>query len=305
MIEIRTFAFANPLVEGQSVEMRPRSGQAWKQLLSVAFLCAAFQCGADSGTAPLLPRDRNVQIFERREGNRVTLIAHLTNCTEATITVTMNLLNMAATATSPVTVDAKGRSRFELLTIQIIDPTQPFRYLYDYKWRPGRRAGMTTTSFVYALPYLEERRRVLQGPLGTFSHQVGSGCENAIDFRMPIGSKVCAARDGTVVAFWQDSDVGGSNPTNRPYANYLVVAHEDGTFAEYVHLKKNGVLVKLGQKIQMHDELALSGNTGYSSEPHLHFAVFCNRDGTNRTTLPIQFTTKSGEITSLRGGQVY
>jgi len=212
---------------------------------------------------------------------------------------------MAASAALPMTVDAKGRTRFELLTIQAIDPRQRFHYQYDYKWRPGRRSGATTSPFIYSLPYLEESHPVLQGPLGTFSHQAGSGYENAIDFSMPIGSRVCAIRDGTVVAFWQGSDIGGSDPTNRPYANYLVLAHEDGTFAEYVHLKKNGVMVKLGEKIHMHDAIALSGNTGYSSEPHLHVCVFRNLDGTNRTTIPIQFATKSGEIESLREGQVY
>ena len=162
-----------------------------------------------------------------------------------------------------------------------------------------------TNSFVYALPYVGTSCRVLQGPRGAFSHQVGSGSENAIDFSMPVGSKVCAARDGTVVAFWQDSDVGGPDPANRLCANYIVVAHEDGTFAEYCHLKKNGVLVGLGQKVKMHDAIALSGNTGHSSEPHLHFCVFCNLDGTNRITIPIKFATPSGEVESLREGQTY
>ncbi len=274
-------------------------------MVFAVILGALFQFEAHCGPAPPLPRDQNVQIFEQRQQNRVTLIAHLTNCTEATITVRMSLVNMAASTILPVTVDAKGRSRFELLTIQAIDPRQPFRYQYDYKWRPGRRSGVMTNSFVYALPYGEKSCRVLQGPHGAFSHQVGSGFENAIDFRMPIGSKVCAARDGTVVAFWQDSNAGGPDPTNRPYANYIVVAHEDGTFAEYCHLKKNGVLVGLGQKVKTHDAIALSGNTGHSSEPHLHFGVFCNLDGTNRISIPIKFATQSGEIESLREGYVY
>jgi murein DD-endopeptidase MepM/ murein hydrolase activator NlpD len=285
--------------------MRLSHKQRGKQIVCAVILGALFQFEAHSGPVVPPPRDKNVQIFERREPNQVTLIAHLTNCTEATITVTMGLVNMAASTILPTTVDSKGRSRFELLTIHVIDPRQPFRYQYDYRWRPGRRSGVRTNSFVYALPYVESSYRVLQGPRGAFSHQVGSSSENAIDFSMPVGSKVCAARDGTVVALWQDSDLGGRDPTNRPYANYIVVAHEDGTFAEYEHLKKNGVLVGLGQKVKMHDAIALSGNTGHSSEPHLHFGVFCNLDGTNRISFPIKFATQSGEIKSLIEGQTY
>jgi murein DD-endopeptidase MepM/ murein hydrolase activator NlpD len=293
--ERRPVGSSRPLVQSQ---------QRWKTIYGLA-LVVWWAFSGYCAPAPPLPHDRNVQIFEQRQVNGTILIAHLTNCTEATITVTMNLVNMAASTTLPLTVDAKGRSRFELLRIQAIDPRQTFRYQYEYKWRPGRRSGMATSSFIYQLPYVDESHRVVQGPLGSFSHQAGSGSENAIDFGMPAGSKVCAARDGTVVALWQDSDIGGADPTNRPYANYVVVAHEDGTFAEYYHLKKNGVLVGLGQKVKTRDTIALSGNTGYSSRPHLHFGVFSNLDATNRITIPVQFTTKSGTIESLRQGHTY
>src|SRR5215467_13326065 len=154
--------------------MRLSRKQLGKQMVSAVILGALFQFEAHSGPALPLPRDKNVQIFEQRQPNRITLIAHLTNCTEATITVTMKLVNMAASSILPVTVDAKGRSRFEFLTIHAIDPNQPFRYQYDYKWRPGRRSGVMTNSFVYALPYVDTSCRVLQGPLGAFSHQAGS-----------------------------------------------------------------------------------------------------------------------------------
>lgn len=276
-----------------------------KFLLVTLALCPAFPVATHAGTASVVPRDRNVQIFELRQINRVTLIAHLTNCTEATITLTMNLVNMAASSVLPLTVDAKSRSRFEVITVQAIDPRQPFRYSYQYQWRPGRRSGVMSSSFAYALPYIDQTHRVCQGPLGTFSHQAGSGSDNAIDFAMPVGSKVCAVRDGKVVALWQDSDIGGANLTNRPFANYVIIAHEDGTFGEYYHLKKNGVLVSLGQEVKMHDPIALSGNTGFSSGPHLHFGVFCNLDGTNRMTIPIRFTTKNGAIEALQQGRTY
>ena len=88
-----------------------------------------------------------------------------------------------------------------------------------------------------------------------------------------------AARDGTVVAVRQDSDVGGTDEKYLNSSNYVVIRHSDGTFAEYLHLKHNGALVSVGDKVRTHQVLGLSGNTGHSSIPHLHFAVFNNIDG--------------------------
>jgi murein DD-endopeptidase MepM/ murein hydrolase activator NlpD len=122
---------------------------------------------------------------------------------------------------------------------------------------------------------------------------------------MPVGSRVCAARDGTVVALRQDSDVGGPEEKYEVCANYVVVEHEDGTFAEYCHLKKDGVLVALGQKVKCNEPLGSSGNTGRSTVPHLHFAVFCTIDGGNRRTIPVQFVTKTGEVETLKEGDTY
>ena len=85
----------------------------------------------------------------------------------------------------------------------------------------------------------------------------------------------------------------------------VVLQHEDGTFAEYFHLKKDGVLVKLGEEANRGDPLALSGNTGWSISPHLHFAVFCNIDGRTRRSLPIEFRLKDNTTAKLREGKSY
>ena len=113
------------------------------------------------------------------------------------------------------------------------------------------------------------------------------------------------AFEGTVVAFRQDSDMGGADEEFAACSNYVVVKHADGTFAEYVHLKKDGVLVKLGQHVKRHQPLALSGNTGRSTGPHLHFAVFYNIDGKTRKTIPTRFHTDAGIVEGLRQGGVY
>ena len=122
---------------------------------------------------------------------------------------------------------------------------------------------------------------------------------------MPTGTRACAARDGTVVAFRQDSAVGAPREKYENAANYVVVQHDDGTFAEYLHLKQNGVAVSLGQKVKAGETLGFSGSTGFSSEPHLHFAVFQTVDGQTRRTFPIWFETKPGKVESLKENKDY
>src|SRR5258708_31582232 len=62
-----------------------------------------------------------------------------------------------------------------------------------------------------------------------------------------------------------------ADPCNPGVGNYLVIKHDDGTFGVYWHMEHNGVLVSVGQKIAQGEEIALSGNTGNSSAPHVHF----------------------------------
>ena len=52
-----------------------------------------------------------------------------------------------------------------------------------------------------------------------------------------------------------------------------MIKHADDTFGVYWHMKHNGVLVKVGDKVKQGDDIARSGNTGNSSGPHLHFDV--------------------------------
>ena len=152
---------------------------------------------------------------------------------------------------------------------------------------------------------MHQQRRVLQGYLGKFSHYQGSGSEYAIDWSMPVGSTVVAAYAGTVVAIRQDSHVGGTDEKFKDSSNYVILRHGDGTFGEYCHLKADSVMVKLGQQVKLRQPLALSGNTGHTTEPHLHFAVFSNIDGNRRKTYPVQFHTKDGSIVTLKEGHSY
>ena len=82
-----------------------------------------------------------------------------------------------------------------------------------------------------------------------------------IDLAVPIGTAVMASRGGTVTrAGW------GSG-----YGYCVYIQHPDGVSTRYGHLSK--VLVKVGQTVSQGQKIALSGNTGVSTGPHLHFEV--------------------------------
>lgn len=92
----------------------------------------------------------------------------------------------------------------------------------------------------------------------------------AIDFEMPIGTPLIAARAGKVVAV-QDTFKDGNDRDLEE--NFVMVQHVDGTVARYIHLKFGGALVVLGQDVTQGQRIALSGNTGQTGGPHLHFDV--------------------------------
>jgi murein DD-endopeptidase MepM/ murein hydrolase activator NlpD len=289
--------------------MHPRlipNPQSLIPFLAVLFCCVVVAPqGVRGDNAAEIPKDRAVHFLERKYNNLTTLYARLDHCSEATITIRVKLKNMVASQLLPLTVDANGRREFDLLTILPADRTKAWNYELKEQWQIGRRGDVKNSPFVYALPYLGDQHVVGQGHLGKFSHYQGSGNEYAIDWNMPVGTIVAAAREGAVVAVRQDSDVHGTSKKYEGAANYVVIRHDDGTFAEYIHLRKNGALVQLGEKVRVHQPVALSGNTGFSDGPHLHFAVFCNIDGDRRRTIPVLFRARDGRAVTPKEGSRY
>src|SRR5260370_42094278 len=122
---------------------------------------------------------------------------------------------------------------------------------------------------------------------------------------MPEGTLVHAARGGLVVREKDDSNKGGPSMDFDPFNNYVLIRHEDGTLGHYCHLQKGGCLVKVGQTVNPGDVIAHSGNTGFSSGPHLHFCVFKTRDGRARVSIPVKFRTNQEKAILLTSGPSY
>ena len=124
-------------------------------------------------------------------------------------------------------------------------------------------------NYEYELPFSKETKcRVVQGYGGLFSHQYIA----AIDFEMPVGSAVCAARGGIIYSYKDDSDEGGFFSKYKNKANFIIIKHSDGSFGCYWHLQKNGVLIKSG-RVSAGEQIGLSGATGQVLNPHLHFSI--------------------------------
>jgi murein DD-endopeptidase MepM/ murein hydrolase activator NlpD len=115
----------------------------------------------------------------------------------------------------------------------------------------------------------------------------------AVDLALPDGTPVDAAREGTVINVRHDKFLSAANPVMLDQANMVEILHDDGTIAIYAHLHWDSVRVHPGQFVRRGEYIANSGNTGFSTGAHLHFAVIRNA-GMAAISVPIQFAGSSG-----------
>ncbi|OWV28906.1 peptidoglycan DD-metalloendopeptidase family protein [Halomonas campaniensis] len=107
---------------------------------------------------------------------------------------------------------------------------------------------------------------------------------NGTDFAMPIGTPVTAPANGVV------ERVSNHHAAGR----YIVVRHDNGYRTRYLHLSRP--LVTQGERVTMGERIALSGNTGRSTGPHLHYEVIVNNSPVNAMTVPLpENTSLSGD----------
>ena len=123
-------------------------------------------------------------------------------------------------------------------------------------------------AYRYAFPWRGGPFRLTQGPKGSFSH-TDAKSRYAMDIAMPEGTPIITARSGVVVKTENEQIGRGSDASG----NFVRVKHDDGTEGVYLHLKQGSVGVRAGQRVAVGSPLGLSGNTGNSSGPHLHFVV--------------------------------
>jgi len=232
-------------------------------------LLCLFVCLFAPAVAQSVDRSVHVVVQDVSPGV-VRLTAKSDTIVDYTLTLTADLVNMSSEPSLHLTLDIKEQPSVDLAVFSIADSTEAWRYNYNFAWRYGVRGGVADPKVVYELPYSpEEKHKLIQGYLGSFSHYKGSPNEYAYDFVMPVGTTVRAARDGVVTGVRQDSDVRGTTPAFMTSGNYIIVRHSDGTYAEYMHLKKDGAMVA------PRDTVTTGHATACRVTPVLHRGLTC------------------------------
>ncbi len=187
------------------------------------------------------------------------------------------------------------RSDQLLLNLELLQEVDAPFVEYRFEFMPGDPTASHSANAGYIAPFSAGREfSITQAFPDTMTHQTLDSVY-AVDIAMPIGTDVLAARGGVVFDVASNNYRGGLDLLrDGDAANIIRVVHDDGTHALYAHLNLNSIRVKPGDRVRVGQYIADSGNTGFTSGPHLHFAVQRNA-GLRVESLPVTFKGRNSD----------
>jgi len=270
----------------------------WATLLSIGATAALAQCHDEAITFTT----------EKTNTSPIRLFLDTPRTIEAIVTIDCKSLdNLKPSQPLPYTfiVNSLFNHR-EVLRLVQMDHRQLWRYgAYSYHFVHGIPSNLPTVDYIYSLPYAGDSFLVGQSYYGRHSHFAGSPEQYAVDFNMPEGTPIRAARPGTVIAYRDDSSAGGDAAAFAECCNYIHIKHDDGTYAVYAHLRPRGVCVRLGQVVNKGTVIGYAGSTGWASCPHLHFMVYRVLNTVKIESVPFRMQTSEGILNQLLEGHTY
>ena len=207
--------------------------------------------------------------------------------------------NIVATPPLPLRAVIPGNSERRVASFDSADKRKPGSLSLSMKGVPGDPAARAD-AIEYRIPVAGSDWRIDQGFGGSFSHTEPAS-RYAIDIAVDEGTPVLAARGGVVMQVEDEFEGAGLDLEKfGARANHVRILHDDGSMAVYAHLQPDSVLVRPGRRIEAGHRIGASGNTGYSSGPHLHFAVQINR-GMALEAVPFLLVDASGAVVDVPG----
>ncbi len=195
------------------------------------------------------------------------------------------------------------RSETVLMYLPILESSAQAPELeFGYRYMPGDISATHQPSGPYRVPFaISTDYMVTQAFPDMMTHTTPDSF-HAVDFAAPVGTDIFAARAGVVFDVAGKNFRGGTDPIrDGPSANVIRILHDDGTYAIYAHLNWNSIRVKPGDRVSRGQYIADSGNTGFTTGPHLHFAVVRNV-GLRAESVPVTFAgPTNGPVTPARG----
>ena len=215
----------------------------------------------------------------------------------------VTLKNLKPLQATPFTVRAEPGAIHDAGVLAIRNPKRASHHELEWVALRGNPNAVHDDRWHYRMPFGGTTPRpISQGYNGRFSHK-GLGAY-ALDFPMPWGTPILAARGGEIVEVINDMVASGIRTGEFESDNRVIIEHRDGTFAVYAHLRHGGP-ARVGQIVKQGDLIGLSGDTGFSTGPHLHFAVFKIRRDGKRETLPVRFWNGTARGYTAVAGLIY
>ncbi len=211
--------------------------------------------------------------------------------------------NVVAEPSLPRNFVMTGYGEEQLFTVKQAVDTLGARYALRFFTVPGDPEAVPDENHAYRLPFRQTKKYFVgQGFGGSASHNDDQSY-HAVDISMPKGTPVMAAREGVVMHVEEDFYGAGTDLDRYgTRANNVRILHEDGTMAVYAHLQLEGVAVKPGSAVLAGELIGFSGNTGYSTGPHLHFVIQRNVGGKLKS-IPFRFDDGTATGSAPREGR--
>lgn len=241
-----------------------------------------------------------IKLYDEQVGQYILVYADNPNLSPYSLILEIDQKGLSLKEPLPEFIVVPGNEKRFLIATLFHEKNISWRVNYKFHYMVGNANAIHNDDYVYQLPFMEGRFPMSQGYNSPSTHRG----VNALDFTMPEGQVIVAARNGVVVKIKEDSNRGCPSNDCMSDGNFVRILHDDGTMAEYHHLQFNGALVALGDVVAQGQEIAKCGATGFATGPHLHFIVF-KTDGTSQITIKTKFKYSPDKIGYLKEGQMY
>ena len=279
-------------------------GMKYFKSLIILLICTGLNAQGFRKVQQIKANGANVtlNLYQSEDNATIEFRALNNDNTPYNVEISMSLENMQANAALPFKgiIAANSTNESVLFKISRMDSAKGYFYR-DLNW--SLATGPVIPPYekpvvhngTYGYPWPKGKTYRIDNAFNGYGAHRGDYAYG-VDFKMPEGSDICAARDGVVIAIETKFTRGGNDQSLADKANYIYIRHSDGSIGRYLHIRNNGAIVRVNDHVSAGQKIAYSGNVGWSTDPHLHFDVIVPKDQNAFKTIPFKFKAPGGKL---------